>query len=64
MEIIKKGNENKKKYMFTCRVCGCEAKFDESDIKGDRDGQYIVCPQCGRFVSIMSDFIRELNNKN
>jgi transcription elongation factor Elf1 len=61
MEIIKKGNTTYKEYEFTCRKCGCVAKFDEKDIKQDRDGEYIVCPSCGRFVSTESEYIRELN---
>ena len=59
MEIIKAGNPERKAYGFVCRKCGCVAKFDETDIKRDRDGDYIVCPSCGRFVSMDSEYIRE-----
>lgn len=59
MDIIKKGNQKRKEYGFVCRICGCVAKFDETDIRRDRDGDYIVCPICGRFVSMKSEYIRE-----
>ena len=57
MEIIKAGNPERKAYGFVCRKCGCVAKFDETDIKRDRDGDYIICPSCGRFVSMESEYI-------
>lgn len=60
MEIIKRGNIPEKEYILVCRICGCVAKFVQSDIKRDRDGEYIVCPECNRFISTDSDYIREL----
>lgn len=62
MKIIKKGNKNKEVpcCILTCPECGCIAEFVNADIKGDRDGHYVVCPQCGSFVSIESEYVGNL----
>jgi len=60
MKIIKKGNKEQEiaTYILECPKCGCVAEFVNADIKGDRDGHYVICPQCGRFASLGSSAIR------
>ena len=59
MKIIQKGNkEQVATYILECPRCGCIAEFTNADIQGDRDGHYVVCPQCGRFTSLGSSAIR------
>lgn len=52
MKIIKEGNRPSIiEKRFICR-CGCEFIADENDQKKDpRDGDYVVCPTCGKFIN-------------
>lgn len=53
MKIIKKGKtvEPKKK---KCHSCKTEFEYTKQDIKSDRDGTYVVCPNeiCGKFIHV------------
>lgn len=52
MRIIKEGNIIKKELQIQCKQCGCEFAFEQEDIKIDnRDGNYVVCPYCGKFIN-------------
>lgn len=52
MKVIKKGKVPFKEKRFECSYCGCEFFADENDKKVDqRDGDYVVCPTCGKFIS-------------
>lgn len=49
--VIKHKNKNDLKlYKVTCQ-CGCVFTFEPSDIRFDRDGRYVVCPECLHFIS-------------
>jgi transcription elongation factor Elf1 len=58
MEIIK-NNYQPKEYIKNCPKCNSTLKFTDNDIHHDRDGNYIVCLCCGRFIdtSIWEDHI-------
>lgn len=60
MEIIKKGNTGGDEYLLLCYRCGCSARFNNADIHRDRDGEYVICPQCKRFISTDSNYITNL----
>lgn len=52
MRIIKKGklpNDEKKK---TCKTCNTQFLFKEADIHNDRDGRYVICPGCKKFIAV------------
>lgn len=52
MRIIKDGNNKPIEYKMVCYNCGCEAIYTKEDIHFDqRDGDYVVCPCCGRWIS-------------
>lgn len=52
MKIIKQGNIGKKEYKMVCWQCDCVAMYTSDDIHYDqRDGAYVICPCCGKFVN-------------
>ena len=53
MKIIKKGTRKRESILKTCGYCSTELEYNNSDIKHDfRDGNYIICPVCQRFLAI------------
>lgn len=51
MRIIKIGNNKIKEYFKTCIYCDTEFSYNDSDVKPDfRDGDYVICPVCGKFL--------------
>ena len=59
MKIIQRGNKEQVAiYTLECPKCGCIAEFVNADIQEDKDGRYVICPQCGRFTSFGSHAIR------
>lgn len=53
MKIIKEGNlpEDKQK-RETCYNCKTVFEYVKADVQSDfRDGDYIVCPKCGKFIT-------------
>jgi DNA-directed RNA polymerase subunit RPC12/RpoP len=38
------------RFLFTCHTCGCEFAAQLEDRQIDRDGRYVVCPCCKKFV--------------
>jgi len=52
MKIIKKGNTKEKEFNKKCGNCTTEFSYTSSDIQPDwRDGDYVICPVCGKFIS-------------
>lgn len=47
MKIVKKGNPTLKETEKTCYACGCVFTYIFADVKHDRDGSYVICPQDG-----------------
>jgi len=52
MKILKRGNPPKDKRREVCHNCGSELEYISSDIHIDRDGKYIICPVCGKFIGV------------
>ena len=52
MKIIKTG-KIKDSTKITCGYCESILEYNSTDIKRDfRDGDYIICPICGKFLSV------------
>lgn len=59
IEIIKHGEEGKK-YIATCRECGCQFSFQEEDVEQqyfDRNELYVQihCPECNYNMTLSRD---------
>ncbi len=53
MKIIKEGLIKEKKFGDkTCPDCDCEFEYVLSDVEEDRDGKYVKCPTCKKFLAI------------
>jgi len=52
MKILKKGIKPTKTVKETCSKCNTLFEYEPSDIQMDfRDGNYVICPTCGGFIS-------------
>ena len=51
MEIIKQGKVPTIKFKMECSNCGCEAIYTPEEIKHDKDGDYVICPCCKKYIS-------------
>jgi hypothetical protein len=52
-QIIKRGSDPRKTKLRMICSCGTEALFERREVQGDqRDGDYVVCPVCGSYVSV------------
>lgn len=51
MKIIKGGSVKIKEKKKKCSKCKTEFSFTNSDVKMDRDGDYVNCPVCDSFIS-------------
>lgn len=51
MRIIRKGKIIPKEWEQTCSKCNCLFAFTNSDIKTDRDGSYLICPTCNKYLT-------------
>ena len=38
------------RFLFNCKHCGCEFGAQLEDMHSDRDGNYVVCPCCKKFI--------------
>jgi hypothetical protein len=56
MKIIKMGKDPQtNEIQETCHWCKTVFSYEKSDVKPDnRDGDYVVCPCCGRFIAAKS----------
>lgn len=37
---------------WTCRNCGCEFAFEESDVYHHEDKDHVICPQCQEIIIV------------
>lgn len=45
------GNTKEKEYFKTCPYCDTDFSYNDSDVNSDfRDGDYVKCPVCGKFL--------------
>lgn len=52
MKILKKGGVKEKEYRKKCGKCDTKFSYTSADIPSDwRDGDYVICPVCGQFIS-------------
>lgn len=55
MEIVKEGQDPAKSSIEeTCYNCETVFRYNQSDVQSDRDGYYVVCPHCGKFITAKS----------
>jgi len=66
MKILKRGKVKNEHPKMTCAYCDtifeylkmtcayCDTVFEylKTDIDFDRDGRYVVCPVCGKFLNV------------
>lgn len=52
MKIIKKVKPVEKETKKTCYKCKTKFAYTKSDIKADRDGDYVECPSCKAFIAV------------
>lgn len=52
MKIIKAGKVKELSAKKTCGYCKTQMEYTNSDITSDRDGSYIKCPTCEKFLSV------------
>jgi len=58
MKVIKQVEPVKKVFEKTCGYCKSELEYDMSDVESDRDGSYIICPSCGKFLAHVVQIIQ------
>lgn len=55
MKVIKPGSIPSSDIKHTCSYCSCEFLYSKEDIHIDqRDGNYVICPTCGKFINVGS----------
>lgn len=52
MEIIKKGTKKVSENKKQCSKCRCLFTYTKKDKNIDKDGVYVICPQCGSYIAI------------
>jgi len=52
MKIIKKGSVANIAKQITCKSCNSELEYIPHDVKSDRDGLYVICPICKKFLAV------------
>jgi RNase P subunit RPR2 len=53
MKIIKEGKLPERTKQKTCSYCTAVLEYEPADVTYDRrDGPYIVCPCCKKFLSV------------
>lgn len=52
MKIIKDGSISKPEKKRTC--CNCKTKFSytPNDVQQDREGLFVICPTCQKFIAV------------
>lgn len=51
IKVIKHGTVSTEKEIACCQ-CGCIFTYSSEDTSCDRDGRYVVCPDCNAFLAI------------
>ena len=52
MKILKRGKVKNEHPKMTCAYCDTVFEYLKTDIALDRDGRYVVCPVCGKFLTV------------
>lgn len=52
MKVLKQGTVKKDTKVKTCTNCKTKIEYTRDDVEQDRDGRFIVCPSCARFLSV------------
>lgn len=52
MKILKKGVIPSNPKKIKCNNCSSELEFKQIDVRHDREGSYVVCPVCNKFLGI------------
>jgi uncharacterized Zn-finger protein len=52
MKIIKQGKLPTTEKKKSCSYCKTKFVYDIKDVSFDRDGSYVVCPNCNKFLNI------------
>ncbi len=53
MKIIKLGNvPDKIEIPKTCNSCRTEFTYNRTDVNSDRDGAYVICPCCNKYIAV------------
>ncbi|GAA0883277.1 hypothetical protein GCM10009120_18740 [Sphingobacterium siyangense subsp. cladoniae] len=52
MKILKRGVVSNPSKKINCDGCTSELEYTAKDIQFDRDGSYIVCPVCKKFLGV------------
>lgn len=43
-------NPEIQRILFNCDRCGCEFGAELEDRQSDKDGKYVICPCCKKFI--------------
>lgn len=52
MRIIKEGKTPEKETIKTCGSCKTKFAYTPEDMKNDRDGRFVICPHCAKFIAV------------
>jgi DNA-directed RNA polymerase subunit RPC12/RpoP len=50
-QVVRAGESTVPAFEKTCRKCGTKFLYISDAIKQDKDGDYVICPSCGAFIS-------------
>lgn len=51
IQILSYGkNPEMPRILFVCKRCGCEFSAQLEDRQSDKDGKYVICPCCKKFI--------------
>ena len=52
MKILKRGKVKNEHPKMICAYCDTVFEYLKTDIYWDRDGRYVVCPVCDKFLTV------------
>lgn len=64
MKVIQIGNQKIFTTKKTCGYCKSKLEYTPSDVKYDRDGSYVVCPVCGKFLAVGNSNVQTDRSKD
>ncbi len=61
MEILEKGNKNKKEPSEfpgkkRCPYCGCKFKYEDKEVSRVGNSNIVICPQCKKGVKVPTKY--------
>jgi len=59
MKVLKYGKLKKITYIVICHECKSELEYTNEDIKFDKDGNYVICPVCKKFIAHVNLHLKE-----